>query len=119
MSRYTRPTVGARVVRSESFTIPKEPSANLHDAVLGGRAVISLHEDMTSQGYKSGYQAIPTRWVVGTSFRPDGRVFMRTAQRYTGNRYEKAEQDYQAMRAGIIRQGAIPDQLEVFEGGAR
>lgn len=117
MSRNTTPTVGARLVRSESFTVPL--TASVSPEVKGGRAEVSLHEDFTSQGYKTGYESIPTRWVRGVSWKPDGKVFMTTGNRFTGKRYDLAEQHYRDMVEGLRRQGAVPEQLSILVEGVQ
>jgi hypothetical protein len=89
MSRFTRPYVGASVVRSCSGVVPEGPEK-------GKRFVLTLREGFKSHGYRSDYQRIPCRWLT---WELDGRHWFTWS--FTGRRYEAASAAYTANLAEL------------------
>jgi len=110
MSRFTEIPAGASLERyavSELTTTDDGTPARLHVALWEGRY---------SQGYKSGYERVPTRWLVIEARGDDGRLLRygttrtprRHCKQFTGQRFDKALRDFEMIvkRDGLTEPGA-------------
>lgn len=85
----------ARVVAHASATIPVGPNT-------GKAYEATVHAGESSQGYKSGYDRIPHRWLT---IRVAGRAI--GCWQYSGARIARADRDYRASVVELTRAGAI------------
>lgn len=125
MSRYERPYKGATLVRRVEYRIPRDYRT---PEIRGGRAVLRLYDGLASQGYKSGYERKPTRWLEAECFTAAGKLYRRQCWRYSGKRWERADLDWRKLCSDLQLEGctvATPARdLAVFadrrpaEGGA-
>ena len=112
------PTRRAALMRSVTFAIPPAAAGGgVAVELLGGRVTVRLYDDRTSAGYKTDYQAVPTRWVEGTSYKANGAVYGRDCRRFSGGRYDRAEAAMAAMVAHVAKLGGVAEERGQDNGG--
>jgi len=73
--------------------------------IRGGRAEVTLHDGFASQGYKTGYQVKPTRWLQAEAFTVEGKRFARQCWRYSGKRYGVADAHWKKLCSSLAIEG--------------
>jgi hypothetical protein len=70
----------------------------------GHSITVALYEGEASQGYKSGYERVPTKWLEVVVREPRGvssRIVSRYCTQYSGHRLAQAERDYRTNVANL------------------
>jgi hypothetical protein len=100
---------GARVECDDEGVIPTGPNA-------GQTYAIRLWLGMASRGYRSGYEAIPHRWLE-ISHRDASGKRVRHAWSYSGRRFAKGLEDFRSNVEALNKARSAPV-LEPIPGGA-
>lgn len=108
MARHTQIPAGASLQRYAVSAV------STTDDGQPARVHVALWEGRYSQGYKSGYEQIPTRWLVIEGRDLDGRVLYyraheqrRWCKQYTGQRFGTGLRDFETIvqRDGLTEPG--------------